>query len=615
MFHSIWRIVAHALHLSRPARPDRSLRQSRLALETLEDRWLPSASTIGGFVYADANNNGIMDSGETGIPGSTIELHRADGSLVATTTADAKGHFSFSTDPSINTTPQTKEVDATFTNAPTDWTNAQSVAQFDPSLGTLTSVEIISDANLSTHVQVENAAPLPAQPSQPANADVQVTGHFLVTANGATLLQSSTGVIDNSTTLGPFDGTSDFQGADSFDFGAKSSTASGSVTLDASSKDLSAFIGTATVQLNETASVSSTDSGNGNFDERIRSQADGNVKIIYHYVPSTGLRPGDYFVKQVTEPAGFLDGQTTNDNVHPILNSFGVNRIDVHLDAGQSSVNNNFAEVPPAALSGFVFHDLNDNHVKDPNEPGLGGVTVTLTGTNALGQSVNLTQVTNPDGSYSFTGLWAGTNYTLTETTQPSGGFLSPSEQVGSQGGVAGASAIDHINLGTGVSGVNNNFGHVLPSSLSGFVYVDAGHTGARVPTDPPLADVGITLTGTDDQGNQVSIPATTQADGSYRFTGLRPGTYTISEAPPPGFVDGVATPGSLGGTAGIDQLFVQIGENQNGINYNFGALTAPANLPPLTPQAPGNPVPPPGPAPISKDLFVGNDWLNWIPM
>jgi hypothetical protein len=611
MFHSFWRML---LRPSGPARSAASRRPARVELEALEDRWLPSASTIAGFVYADANTNGIMDTGEKGIPGGTIELHRADGSLVATTTTDANGHYSFNSDPTINTSPQTKEVDAAFASRPTNWTSSQSVAQFDPSLGTLTSVEIVSAADLTTHVQVENAAPDPGDPSQPDSADVQVTGHFKLSAAGfGTLVQSATGVIDNSTVLGPFDGVSDFQGPDSFDFGPKSSTASGSATLDASGKDLSAFIGTGNIQLTETASVSSTDSGNGNFDQRIRSQADGHVSIIYHYIPSTALKPGDYFVKQATEPAGYLDGQTTNDNVKPIPNSFGADRIDVHLAAGGNSLNNNFAEVPPASLSGFVYHDLNANGVKDPNEPGFGGVAVTLTGTNATGQAVKMSQVTNADGSYSFSGLWAGTNYVLTETTLPPGGFLAPSEQVGSQGGVAGASAIENINLGAGVNGVNNNFGHVLPSSVSGFVYVDAGKTGVRVPGDPPLADVAITLTGTDDRGSQVTLSTTTLADGSYSFADLRPGTYTISEAPPPGFIDGTATPGNLGGTAGIDQLFVKIGENQHGLNYNFGELTAP---PPVIPSAPPPvPLPAPVPPPISKDVFLGNDWLNWIAM
>src|SRR5215470_9724772 len=99
MIRSFW----HLLVRSTLAKPVRSAapRSARPELESLEDRCTPSAttagaalsasapapnpanSTIAGFVYADANNNGIMDGAETGISGSTVELHRADGSLVA----------------------------------------------------------------------------------------------------------------------------------------------------------------------------------------------------------------------------------------------------------------------------------------------------------------------------------------------------------------------------------------------------------------------------------------------------------------------------------------------------------------------------------------------------
>jgi hypothetical protein len=600
MFHSFWRTLSRTF---RSSRSGGARRQSRLGLEVLEDRWMPNGTTIAGFVFNDANNNGIMDSGETGIAGNPVELHRANGDLVATTTTDANGRYVFNTDPAINPAPQTQEVDAAFAAQPTNWSATQDIAQFDPSLGTLTSVEVISQGNLTSSVKVESAE------ANPIHIGVQVNGQFTLNAAGFGLLVGATAAIDNQTDVGAFDGATDFQGPDSHDFGPKTAAASGSATFDAGSHDLSAFIGTGTIRLSEAADVSSTDSGSGNFDKRIRSQADGSVRIIYHYTPSTGLRPGDYFVKQATEPNGFLDGQTTNDNIHPIPNSFGVNRIDVHLN-GTDSLNNNFAEVPPASLSGFVFHDLRGNGVKDPNDPGLSGATVTLTGTDVAGHTMNLTQTTGADGSYTFNNLFAGTNYTITETVAPSG-FPAPSVSVGSQGGVAGPGAVTQINLGTGVNGVNNNFGHTLPSSLGGFVYVDVNNQGVKVPGDPPAANVGITLTGTDALGNAVFQTANTAADGSYQFTGLRPGTYTISEAPPPGFIDGAATPGSLGGTAGIDQLFVQVGENQNGVNYNFGLVNAPPPPPPpIVPNAPPIPLPPPPVPPIVTPSPFGKWWF-----
>ena len=39
-------------------------RRARLGVESLETRATPTANTISGFVYHDANNNGLFDSGD-----------------------------------------------------------------------------------------------------------------------------------------------------------------------------------------------------------------------------------------------------------------------------------------------------------------------------------------------------------------------------------------------------------------------------------------------------------------------------------------------------------------------------------------------------------------------
>jgi len=66
---------------------------------------------------------------------------------------------------------------------------------------------------------------------------------------------------------------------------------------------------------------------------------------------------------------------------------------------------------PPATgvttVTGFLFFDLNKNGSFDPDEVGISGFNVQITG-NGITQTV----MTNGDGSYSFTGLSAG-SYTI----------------------------------------------------------------------------------------------------------------------------------------------------------------------------------------------------------
>ncbi|MBC2305803.1 SdrD B-like domain-containing protein [Listeria booriae] len=47
------------------------------------------------FVFEDTNKNGTQEAGETGVPGATVQLHGADGSVVATQTTDANGQYDF----------------------------------------------------------------------------------------------------------------------------------------------------------------------------------------------------------------------------------------------------------------------------------------------------------------------------------------------------------------------------------------------------------------------------------------------------------------------------------------------------------------------------------------
>ena len=54
------------------------------------------SASVGDFVWNDLNGNGIQDSGEPGLGGVTVSLHKTTTALVATTTTDANGYYIFS---------------------------------------------------------------------------------------------------------------------------------------------------------------------------------------------------------------------------------------------------------------------------------------------------------------------------------------------------------------------------------------------------------------------------------------------------------------------------------------------------------------------------------------
>src|SRR5262245_26074096 len=119
----------------------RSARRTLPRIEALEDRMLLSCVEISGFVYHDANHNGLLDPGETHIANNTIQLKDAAGNLITSTPTDGNGFYRFDTDPRISTDPKTVEYTATFADKTTDWTDSKTLPQFDPAQGTLTSVE------------------------------------------------------------------------------------------------------------------------------------------------------------------------------------------------------------------------------------------------------------------------------------------------------------------------------------------------------------------------------------------------------------------------------------------------------------------------------------------
>src|SRR5262249_23079930 len=145
----------------------------------------------------------------------------------------------------------------------------------------------------------------------------------------------------------------------------------------------------------------------GNLDVSLNSFGQSLVTVIYHYIPNNCLKPGNYTIVQNPEPAGFLDGKESQQGI-VLPTPPGGDTIPVTISSSdQTLTHNDFGELVAAKLSGFVYHDANNNGVKEAGEVAIGNVTVTLAGTDDVGP-ISKTATTDVNGHYEFGDLRPG---------------------------------------------------------------------------------------------------------------------------------------------------------------------------------------------------------------
>jgi hypothetical protein len=118
-------------------------------------------------------------------------------------------------------------------------------------------------------------------------------------------------------------------------------------------------------------------------------------------------------------------------------------------------------EVPLGEITGTVFQDNNGDGIQQTGEGGIGGVEITLTGTDVLGNPVVATIFTDANGRFAFSGLNAG-NYSITQT-QPNG--FTDGVENGDPSTNVGDDIISNIQLGWGESFGTNTFAERLPGA------------------------------------------------------------------------------------------------------------------------------------------------------
>lgn len=187
--------------------------------------------------------------------------------------------------------------------------------------------------------------------------------------------------------------------------------------------------------------------------------------------------------------------------------------LTVNVPATSSAVTGADFAIQQAVVGGRVFRDNNQDGVRQGDEPGIGGVTVTV-GTYST--------LTSGSGIWGFAAgdIPVGT-YTASQATLSNYAFSLP----------AGGTQLVTVNNASPAT--NYSFGNVPLRTISGTVVNDLNDNVARDAGEPGLAGWTVFV---DYNGDTVVDPgeqtAVTAGNGTYTLTGIRPGSYFVRAVP-----------------------------------------------------------------------------------
>ena len=563
-----------------------------------EDNAITSLTgSIGDYVWADADADGVQDSGEFGIPGVTVRLFAADGvTQLATATTDSSGIYRFyglaagnyvvryddTTTPSgyFGSTPSSVSVSLA---ASQQFNNADfGLAPIPAGTGSIGDYVWIDADNDG----VQNAGELPL-------ANVTVNLERLINGNWTVVGTATTGS----------DGLYNFTGLSAASYRVTVDTASqisspyaagtfaiGSVMAPTFDRDGTGTPHVALVTLASNSTVvTNADFGynwNGSigdyvwWDDNLNGLQDeapsrviNNARVQLYFDANDDNRlnlfDGDYEITRVFTnvnggylisnlPPGRYIVDVYEDSIEGAVIPTTTANLVVGLAGNQVITTADFGYAVQARVEANIFYDANSSGFNDGSEILLAGITVTLSGTDTLGNSVLRTTTSSstgdvvflvPEGTYTISYDTVGAaslHPSLTTQTTPTAFVFDA---------VAGDDGIRYFEFGLDDSG-----------AIGDTIFADQNGDGSQQTSEPGLSGVTVNLyldadgNGTINLGAGDQLIGTTVTDdiGFYQFSGLA-------------------------NTAGASKYFVQVVTSTISSSYQTTPTAYPAGALPLT--------------------------------
>jgi protocatechuate 3,4-dioxygenase beta subunit len=306
---------------------------------------------------------------------------------------------------------------------------------------------------------------------------------------------------------------------------------------------------------------------------------------------SFGNLPNGSYLVDVTDDNNVLNGLWKSNG--PNAGADNNSQVDPYLVNVSGGVTNSTGDFGyydiPAAVSNFVWNDVNGNGLQDGGEPGISGVEVILTVTYPNGAQVLLKTTTDGSGFYKFDNLLLDENFngtTADGSTEPTFiiNITPPAGYEFSPANVGANDAIDSDGNGTDVTvteGQTNDtydFGLMGSGTIGNVVWLDENGNGIQDVGEAGISNVTVELW----NSNHTTLLDTTVTDahGGYKFEGLLPGTYQVdvlNSSLPTGLVQS-AIPGGTGDSINkADPYTITLAAGGEDLTADFGYNWAPA--------------------------------------